>query len=153
MTNRKRTYSRRKVTVEVPDNAGAILQMLDPQERHIMTLRWGLQNGRPLNQQEVANVVGIHSTTVSRIEKRVREQIADLTPSQLSTLVEAQEIGATSNDHEVQALQHRLQKLIDEVGKMEVRMMREITRVENRLTPADPPAAPKRIGIFRRASK
>ena len=150
MTNRKRNYSRRKVTVEVPDNAGAILQMLDPQERHIMTLRWGLQNGRPLNQQEVANVVGIHSTTVSRIEKRVREQIADLTPSQLSTLVEAQEIGA---EYEVQALQQRLLKLIDEVGKMEARMMREITRVENRLTPADPPAAPKRIGIFRRASK
>lgn len=150
MTNRKttrRATSRRTPTVHVPSNAVAILQVLEPKERRIMSLRWGIEGGRPLHQTEIAKIVGVNHSTVSRTEKAVRERIEELTPSQLNTLVEAQE---TQASEQIEALTQRVDALSREVQKMEIRLMREITRVEGRVRPSDPAAAPKRVGLFRR---
>ena len=150
MTNRKtskRATSRRTPTVHVPSNAVAILQVLEPKERRIMSLRWGIEGGRPLHQTEIARIVGVNHSTVSRTEKAVRERIEELTPSQLNTLVEAQE---TQASEQIEALTQRVDALSREVQKMETRLMREITRVEGRVRPSDPAAAPKRVGLFRR---
>jgi len=150
MTNRKtskRATSRRTPTVHVPSNAVAILQVLEPKERRIMSLRWGIEGGRPLHQTEIARIVGVNHSTVSRTEKAVRERIEELTPSQLNTLVEAQE---TQASEQIEALTQRVDALTREVQKMETRLMREITRVEGRVRPSDPAAAPKRVGLFRR---
>jgi len=151
MTNRKtskRATSRRTPTVHVPSNAVAILQVLEPKERRIMSLRWGIEGGRPLHQTEIAKIVGVNHSTVSRTEKAVRERIEDLTPSQLNVLVEAHE---TRKDIDmIEALTAQVDNLVREVQKMETRLMREITRVESRGRPSDAPAAPKRVGLFRR---
>ena len=150
MTNRntsRRAQSRRTPTVHVPSNAVAILQVLEPKERRIMSLRWGIEGGRPLHQTEIAKIVGVNHSTVSRTEKAVRERIEELTPSQLNTLVEAQE---TQASEQIEALTQRVDALSREVQKMETRLMREITRVEGRVRPSDPAAAPKRVGLFRR---
>jgi len=150
MTNRKttrRATSRRTPTVHVPSNAVAILQVLEPKERRIMSLRWGIEGGGPLHQTEIAKIVGVDHSTVSRTEKAVRERIEELTPSQLNTLVEAQE---TQASEQIEALTQRVDALSREVQKMETRLMREITRVEGRVRPSDPAAAPKRVGLFRR---
>jgi transcriptional regulator with XRE-family HTH domain len=150
MTNRntsRRAQSRRTPTVHVPSNAVAILQVLEPKERRIMSLRWGIEGGRPLHQTEIAKIIGVNHSTVSRTEKAVRERIEELTPSQLNTLVEAQE---TQASEQIEALNQRVDALSREVQKMEIRLMREITRVEGRVRPSDPAAAPKRVGLFRR---
>jgi transcriptional regulator with XRE-family HTH domain len=150
MTNRntsRRAQSRRTPTVHVPSNAVAILQVLEPKERRIMSLRWGIEGGRPLHQTEIAKIIGVNHSTVSRTEKAVRERIEELTPSQLNTLVEAQE---TQASEQIEALTQRVDALSREVQKMEIRLMREITRVEGRVRPSDPAAAPKRVGLFRR---
>jgi len=150
MTNRntsRRAQSRRTPTVHVPSNAVAILQVLEPKERRIMSLRWGIEGGRPLHQTEIAKIIGVNHSTVSRTEKAVRERIEELTPSQLNTLVEAQE---TQASEQIEALTQRVDALTREVQKMETRLMREITRVEGRVRPSDPAAAPKRVGLFRR---
>lgn len=150
MTNRKTTRKHRRHTpnVDIPENAEAIVKILDPDERRIMSLRWGIENGRPLHQTEIGEIMGVSHSTISRIEKGVRERIADLTPSQLNTIVEAHESQPVVD---VAALIARIDTLSREVQKMETRLMREITRVESKVRPADPPAAPKRVGLFRRS--
>ena len=113
-----------------------------------MSLRWGIEGGRPLHQTEIAKIIGLDPSTVSRTEKAVRERMEELTPSQLNVLVEAQE---TRRDIDmIEALTDQVQNLMREVQKMETRLMREITRVESRVRPSDMPAAPKRVGLFRR---
>lgn len=150
MTNRKTTRKHRRHTpnVDIPENAEAIVKILDPDERRIMSLRWGIENGRPLHQTEIGKIIGVSHSTISRIEKAVRERIADLTPSQLNTIVEAHE---SQPAVDVAALIARIDTLSGEVQKMETRLMREITRVESKVRPADLPAAPKRVGLFRRS--
>ena len=53
---------------------------LDPREREIIELRYGLRGGRELTQKEVAVRLGISQSYISRIEKRIivrlRRQIA-----------------------------------------------------------------------------
>ena len=150
MTNRntsRRAQSRRTPTVHVPSNAVAILQVLEPKERRIMSLRWGIEGGRPLHQTEIAKIIGVNHSTVSRTEKAVRERIEELTPSQLNVLVEAHEAQA---NEQIEALTRRVDSLIREFQKLETRLMAKITRVESRISPSDPPAAPKRVGLFRR---
>jgi transcriptional regulator with XRE-family HTH domain len=151
MTNRKttrRATSRRTPTVHVPSNAVAILQVLEPKERRIMSLRWGIEGGRPLHQTEIAKIVGVNHSTVSRTEKAVRERIEELTPSQLNVLVEAQETRRETDM--IESLTEQVQNLMREFQRLETRLMAEITRVESRISPSDPPAAPKRVGLFRR---
>ncbi len=48
---------------------------LSEQERQVITLRYGLDTNKPLRQREVAKVVGISRSYVSRIEKRALEKL------------------------------------------------------------------------------
>ncbi|MBE6616625.1 MAG: sigma-70 family RNA polymerase sigma factor [Ruminococcaceae bacterium] len=53
---------------------------LEPREREIIELRYGLRGGRELTQKEVADILGISQSYISRLEKRIisrlRKQIA-----------------------------------------------------------------------------
>ena len=53
----------------------ALQQVLTPQERQVVALRYGLQGGKPLRQREVAEQTGISRSYVSRIEKRALEKL------------------------------------------------------------------------------
>ncbi len=51
------------------------LRRLPPREKQIMTLRFGL-NGRPdMTQKEVADVLGISQSYISRLEKRILQKL------------------------------------------------------------------------------
>ena len=47
------------------------LKSLSPRERQIMTLRFGLSGGDELTQKEVADLLGISQSYISRLEKRI----------------------------------------------------------------------------------
>ncbi|MCC8022868.1 MAG: sigma-70 family RNA polymerase sigma factor [Clostridiales bacterium] len=47
----------------------------DPREREIIILRYGLNNKKPLTQREVASRLNISRSYVSRIEKKVLQNI------------------------------------------------------------------------------
>lgn len=47
----------------------AVADLLDPREKEIVVLRYGLRGGKPLPQREVAEKLGISRSYVSRIEK------------------------------------------------------------------------------------
>ena len=53
----------------------AVDTCLSPQERQVITLRYGLLNGTPRRQREVADITGISRSYVSRIEKRALEKL------------------------------------------------------------------------------
>ena len=55
----------------------AIRDRLTPQERQVLSLRYGLEGGKPLRQREVADRTGISRSYVSRIEKRALEKLRD----------------------------------------------------------------------------
>ena len=63
-------------------------RFLDPRERQIITLRYGLRSTSPLTQREVASRLGISRSYVSRIEKKavgiLREQFRRQFPSEFS---------------------------------------------------------------------
>ena len=48
---------------------------LDEQERQIITLRYGLDGKTPQRQREVADIIGISRSYVSRIEKKALEKL------------------------------------------------------------------------------
>ena len=47
-----------------------ILEVLTPREQAIIKLRYGLNGRKPLTQREVAKIMGISRSYVSRIEKK-----------------------------------------------------------------------------------
>ncbi len=51
------------------------IDSLEPREKMIITLRYGLYNTKPLTQNEVAKKMGISRSYVSRIEKKVLETL------------------------------------------------------------------------------
>ncbi len=51
--------------------------MEDEREREIIILRYGLDNEKPLTQREVAQRLDISRSYVSRIEKKVLNDIKD----------------------------------------------------------------------------
>ena len=55
----------------------AVSACLTPQERQVITLRYGLGTGKPQRQREVAQLCGISRSYVSRIEKRALEKLRD----------------------------------------------------------------------------
>ena len=55
----------------------AVQTCLSQQERQVIMLRYGLENGAPLRQREVAEKTGISRSYVSRIEKRALEKLRD----------------------------------------------------------------------------
>ena len=53
----------------------AITEELTPQEQQVVMLRYGLGSGRENRQREVAQMLGISRSYVSRIEKRALEKL------------------------------------------------------------------------------
>ena len=51
-------------------------RMLEPREREIIVLRYGLNGRKPITQREAADALGISRSYVSRIEKAALEKIA-----------------------------------------------------------------------------
>ena len=50
-------------------------EMTDEREKEIIILRYGLNNAKPLTQREVAQRLNISRSYVSRIEKKVLQDI------------------------------------------------------------------------------
>ena len=61
------------------EQLGVVRQLVDTclteQERQVISLRYGLDNNAPQRQREVATVLGISRSYVSRIEKRALEKL------------------------------------------------------------------------------
>lgn len=51
---------------------------LEPREREVLYLRYGLHGAKPLTQREVAAKLGISRSYVSRIEKKAIETLKEL---------------------------------------------------------------------------
>ena len=54
---------------------GCVEQVLEPREREIIRLRYGLDDRKPMTQREVAALCKISRSYVSRIEKRALEKL------------------------------------------------------------------------------
>ena len=52
------------------------IEELSERERNVIKLRYGLIDGRQLTQREVAAILGISRSYVSRIEKKAVEDLA-----------------------------------------------------------------------------
>ena len=50
---------------------------LDPRERELIELRYGLNGGEELTQKEVADKLGISQSYISRLEKRILSRLRD----------------------------------------------------------------------------
>lgn len=55
----------------------AVKSVLDPREERIIALRYGLWNQEPLTQHEVADLIGISRSYVSRIEKKALHKLRE----------------------------------------------------------------------------
>lgn len=53
----------------------ALTACLTEQERQVIVLRYGLEGQRPRRQREVAQILGISRSYISRIEKRSLEKL------------------------------------------------------------------------------
>ena len=53
----------------------AVGEVLTPQERQVIVLRYGLSGKQPCRQREVAQITGISRSYISRIEKRALEKL------------------------------------------------------------------------------
>jgi RNA polymerase sporulation-specific sigma factor len=51
------------------------LSRLSPREKEIIELRFGLSGGREMTQKDVADVLGISQSYISRLEKRILAQL------------------------------------------------------------------------------
>jgi len=49
----------------------AAMKKLEPREKELMEMRFGLKNGREMTQKEVADHLGISQSYISRLEKRI----------------------------------------------------------------------------------
>ncbi len=56
---------------------GFVIGNLEPRERIIIELRYGLTGGAPLTQREIAKKLHISRSYVSRIEKRALEKLKE----------------------------------------------------------------------------
>jgi RNA polymerase sporulation-specific sigma factor len=52
-------------------------ESLSPREAHIIRLRYGLDDRKPLTQREIAALCGISRSYVSRIEKKALEKLKE----------------------------------------------------------------------------
>ena len=53
----------------------AAVESLNEREKTIVVMRFGLDHGREYTQKEVADILGISQSYISRIEKRIIEQL------------------------------------------------------------------------------
>ena len=51
------------------------IDKLSTREKQIMEMRFGLKNGKEMTQKQVADVVGISQSYISRLEKRIIKHI------------------------------------------------------------------------------
>ena len=51
------------------------LKCLEDRERHIMEMRFGLRGGREMTQKEVADMLGISQSYISRLEKKIIKRL------------------------------------------------------------------------------
>ena len=51
------------------------LAKLNPREKRIMDMRFGLRNGREMTQKEVADLMGISQSYISSLEKRIIQRL------------------------------------------------------------------------------
>ena len=51
------------------------IDSLAPREREIILLRFGLPQGREYTQKEVADMLGISQSYISRLEKRIIDRL------------------------------------------------------------------------------
>lgn len=54
------------------------IEILEPREKEIMTLRYGLNNTKEYTQKEVAEMLGISQSYISRIEKKVVKKLQSI---------------------------------------------------------------------------
>jgi RNA polymerase sporulation-specific sigma factor len=54
------------------------INRLDPRDREIMVLRYGLVTGEEMTQKDVASLLGISQSYISRIEKKVIKKIKNI---------------------------------------------------------------------------
>ena len=47
------------------------ISQLEPREKQIMQMRFGLLTGKELTQKEVADLIGISQSYISRLEKKI----------------------------------------------------------------------------------
>ena len=57
------------------------INRLDPRDREIMVLRYGLVSGEEMTQKDVAKLLGISQSYISRIEKKVIKKIKNIVKS------------------------------------------------------------------------
>lgn len=55
----------------------AAVAELDPRERELIELRYGLRGGEEMTQKEVADLLGISQSYISRLEKRILGRLKD----------------------------------------------------------------------------
>ena len=51
---------------------------LNPRDKQIMVLRYGLYNNEEMTQKDVANMLGISQSYISRIEKKVIKRLKNV---------------------------------------------------------------------------
>ena len=61
--------------IKLSKAAKFIMKELDERERQIITLRYGISGNNPKTQREVAKILGISRSYVSRIEKSALDKI------------------------------------------------------------------------------
>ena len=54
------------------------IEALSPRDKEIMTLRYGLNNTVEYTQKEVAEMLGISQSYISRIEKKVVRKLSQV---------------------------------------------------------------------------
>ena len=63
------------------ENKGLLYQeinKLNPRDKQIMVLRYGLYNNEEMTQKDVANMLGISQSYISRIEKKVIKRLKNV---------------------------------------------------------------------------
>ena len=74
-----------ELTIESARALHLINSILDPRERTVVLLRYGLVDGMPHPQHEVARRLGISRSYVSRIEKKALEKLKNSFGPQIPT--------------------------------------------------------------------
>ena len=54
------------------------INKLNPRDKQIMVLRYGLYNNEEMTQKDVANMLGISQSYISRIEKKVIKRLKNV---------------------------------------------------------------------------
>lgn len=66
--SRLESETEKRLLIEAVEN-------LDGRERYIMQMRFGLLGGKEMTQKEVADVIGISQSYISRLEKRILKEL------------------------------------------------------------------------------